>query len=88
MLRLNKEETLVLFEFCHRICETEKVAASHHAEIVVLDKIAGELERTLSEPFLDEYSDILATARNTILNSYRKQMDKHGWVENVQLMQE
>ncbi len=87
MLALDKQELLVLFELCHRICETNKFAASHPAEIVVVDKITGELERSLAEPFLENYPEILEGARNAILGKYQDKMGKSAWVEKVDLEQ-
>ena len=87
MFTLSKQELLVLFELCHRICETEKFAASHPAEVVVIDKIAGELERSLEEPFLESYPKVLDDARQSILGEYKNQMGKWSWVEKVSLEQ-
>lgn len=87
MLNLTREEQLVLFEFCHRICETNKVAISHHAEAVVIDKIAGNLEWSLSEPFQENYTDILNKARDNILAEYSGRMGEHAWVEKIPLEQ-
>lgn len=87
MLNLSKEELLVLFEFCHRICETSKIAISHHAETVVIDKIAGELERSLAEPFLDTYPEMIVDARQKILEEYRRRMGAHAWIEKLPVEQ-
>ena len=48
MIDLTDDELLVLFECLHRMCETRMIAASHHAEVVVIDKIAGQLEDSLT----------------------------------------
>jgi hypothetical protein len=38
MLNLTQDELLVLFEWSYRFCETNRLAFSHHAEVVVIDK--------------------------------------------------
>jgi hypothetical protein len=87
MLELSREDLLVLFELCHRICETDKVAASHPAEVVIIDKIAGQLERALAEPFSPDYTDTLSAARSNILDAYELKMGKKSWIHKVALEQ-
>jgi len=87
MIDLTNDELLVLFECLHRMCETERIAVGHSAEVAVLDKIAGQLERRLTEPFGVDYSERLAAARNRTLHEYRQRMGEHGWVERVSLKQ-
>jgi len=84
---LTKDELLVLFECLHRICETNIVAISHHAEAVVIDKLAGQLERGLAEPFKVGYQQVLQAARDDILDRYRERMGDHAWVEQLALDQ-
>ena len=86
MLNLTKEELLVLFEFTHRICETNQVAASHAAEIVVIDKIAAELE-WMPETRESDYNELLGVARRKILSEYKVRMGEWAWVEKVSLHQ-
>ena len=71
MIELTDEELVVLFECFHRMCETERIAISHHAEAVVIDKIAAQLERQLAEPFEPGYPEKLSAARDAILQGYR-----------------
>ncbi|HWJ61085.1 MAG TPA: hypothetical protein VNS19_03870 [Acidimicrobiales bacterium] len=87
MIDLTNSERLVLFECLHRMCETERIAISHPAEAVVLDKIAGQLERELSEPFEPSYPVQLSAAREEILIGYRRRLGEHGWVERLPLDQ-
>jgi hypothetical protein len=87
MLELTRDELLVLFEFCHRICETDRVAASHAAEVAVIDTIAGQLERALAEPFDADYPQILARAREAMAAQHRKQLGPHAWIDKVPLEQ-
>lgn len=87
MIDLSDDELLALFECLHRICETRRVAASHHAEVVVIDKIAGQLERQLAVIFEPDYSAKLAAARHRTLEAYRGRMEDYGWIERVSLDQ-
>jgi len=87
MIDLNEGELLVLFECLHRMCETELIAISHPAEAVVIDKIAAQLERQLSEPFKPSYAETLSVARDQILREHRRSMGDNGWVERVRLGQ-
>ena len=86
-VELSDSEHLVLFECLHRICETRRVAISHPAEVVVLDKMAGQLERELSEPFEATYLAKLEAARAEVLESYRQAMGSESWVEDVPVEQ-
>lgn len=86
-LQLSRDELLVLFEWAHRFCETGKLAFSHHAEAVVIDKIAGELERTLAEPFSSEYPQLLSEARTRVLDAYDAHMSHESWIKQQTLDQ-
>ncbi len=85
MLNLTKDEILVLFEWSHRFCETGRLAFSHHAEVVVIDKIAGELERSLSEPFDSSYPKLLQEARQRVLAQYEAHMGPDSWIHQQPL---
>ena len=87
MPNLTEDEILILFEFCHRFCETRKIAFSHPAEAVVLDKIAGELERSLSAPFQDDYPDKIREAQEKRWDEYAKRMGKSNWIKDLPLEQ-
>lgn len=88
MIDLNGDELLVLFECVHRMCETERVAASHPAEVAVLDKIASQLERSMAEPFSPDYADLLAAARTRVHAEYTRTMGTEGWVDRAPLEQQ
>ena len=83
---LSRDDLLVLFEWAHRFCETNKLAFSHHAEVVVLDKLAGGLERAMSEPFEENYTEILSSAHRRVLARYENQMGK-TWIHEQVLEQ-
>lgn len=87
MIELTDGELLVLFECFHRMCETERIAISHPAEAVVIDKIATQLERQLAAPFDPDYRVMLAEARQKTLNDYRGRLGQHGWVDRLPLDQ-
>lgn len=86
-LELSAGEYLVLFECFHRMCETERIAISHPAEAVVIDKIAGQLERQLVEPFDPSYPEMLEAARNEAMQAHRERFGDESWVERLPLDQ-
>lgn len=87
MLNLTKDELFVLFEWSHRFCETGRLAFSHHAEAVVIDKIAAELERSLSVPFDSSYPKLLQEARQRVLAQYEAHMGTDSWIREQPLTQ-
>lgn len=87
MLNLTKDELLVLFEWSHRFCETNRLAFSHHAEAVVIDKIASDLERSLVEPFDSDYPRMIAEARQRVLSAYEEKMGSQAWIHDQPLNQ-
>ena len=87
MLNLTKDELLVLFEWSHRFCETNRLAFSHHAEAVVIDKIASELERSLVEPFDAAYPQMIAEARRRVLSAYEERMGNQSGIHEQPLNQ-
>ena len=87
MLNLTKDELLVLFEWSHRFCETGHLAFSHHAEAVVIDKIAGQLERELSEPFDSAYPMLIQEARRRVFAEYEAHMGIESWIHKQPLSQ-
>lgn len=84
---LTPDDLLVLFEWAHRFCETGKLAFSHHAEVVVIDKIAGDLERVLKGPFRADYSEELTAARSRVLEGYEAHMGRNAWIHEQTLKQ-
>jgi hypothetical protein len=84
---LTSDDILVLFEWAHRFCETGKLAFSHHAEVVVIDKVAGDLERVLEEPFRSSYPTDLNAARIRVLEAYEARMGQNTWIHEQPLNQ-
>ncbi len=80
MIDLTKNELLVLFEFLYRFSETDTLAFSHHSEAVVLDHIGAILERSLPEPFKEDYPQVLQKARSQVFEQYEKLMGKDTWI--------
>lgn len=85
-LNLSRDELIVLFEWSYRFCETNKLAFSHPAEVVVIDKIAADLERDLEEPFKKNYGKILEAARLRVLRDYEARMGQ-SWIHKQPLEQ-
>jgi hypothetical protein len=66
-LELNREEALVFFEFICRFNENEdNKFILDKSEKIVLWNIESILEKELSEPFSDNYKEILQKARAKI----------------------
>ena len=66
-LKLSLDEALVLFEFLSRLNETEpKDLFEDQAEEKILSLIEVQLEKQLVEPFMPNYLEIIAKARNNI----------------------
>jgi predicted negative regulator of RcsB-dependent stress response len=63
------------------------LAFSHHAEAVVIDKIARELEWTLKEPFDSAYSQLIKQSRHRVLSAYEQRMGQLTWIHEQPLNQ-
>lgn len=67
LIKLDKDEALVLFEFLSRLNNKEiKEIFEDQAEQKTLWILEGQLEKQLVEPFKPEYKDIIKEARNKI----------------------
>ena len=69
-VNLTPDQALVLFEFFWRFQETDELAFAHPAEFTALSAIAGRIEETLVEPFMPNYDELLAAARERIAGGY------------------
>lgn len=65
-VKLTPDQAIVLFEFFWRFQETDELAFANAAEYLALSAIAGQLEETLVEPFMPNYDELLATARERL----------------------
>lgn len=66
IIELSQSEALVLFEFVFRFTQDEKLEIKDQAEERVLWNLCSSLESILSEPFRQDYSLLLAAARNEV----------------------
>ena len=67
IIKLTKDEALVLFEFLAKTNEVDHPELFvDQAELKMLWLLEGQLERQLAEPFLKNYSCIVAEARNRL----------------------
>jgi hypothetical protein len=67
-LTLTRDEALVLFEWVEERSDENfnRVHLDHPAEGLALLRLAGALERSLSEPFSAKYPELLAAARERL----------------------
>ncbi len=63
---LSKDEALVLFEFLSRFSGTDKLSIEDRAEERALWNLTSAFEEALTEPFSDNYSAILSSARERL----------------------
>jgi hypothetical protein len=67
ILRLTRNESLVLFELLSRLDGKDSLPHDHPAEVTVLQKLLGQLESTLAEPFAPNYKEIVDEARKNVV---------------------
>jgi hypothetical protein len=65
-IELSPSEALVLFEFVSRFSQKGELEIIDRAEERVLWDVCSILESALVEPFLENYSDLLAKAREEV----------------------
>ena len=65
-LELTGDQALVLFEWLARLDERDAFPHEHVAEKHVLWQLCSQLERTLVEPLLPNYKELVAQARSRI----------------------
>lgn len=72
-ITLSSDEALVLFEWLTERAATITLYDENDrpicAEEFVLNGIQGQLEKALTEPFAPNYRELLAAARQRVLNS-------------------
>ena len=69
VVRLTREEALVLSDWLYRNSENEEFFSSD-AEQYVMWKIEAQLDKMLVEPFMPNYSEILEQARASVKERY------------------
>ena len=65
-INLTKDEAIVLFEFLSRFSDKDELKIEHQAEERALWDLACILEKKLSEPFSENYREILEAARERL----------------------
>ncbi len=65
-IELSSSEALVLFEFVSRFSNDEKLEIVDQAEERVLWNVCASLEKMLVAPFSQNYSNLLAKAREKV----------------------
>jgi hypothetical protein len=65
-LELTRAEALVLFEWLVRTDSAEAIPIEDKAEQKVFWKLEAALEKSLREPLLPDYSQLLAAARQEV----------------------
>jgi len=69
-LEVSRDEALVLFELLARFQDSGTLSVQHPAEFLALSQIAGQLEKTLAEPFAPEYRELLDRARGKLAEGF------------------
>jgi|WetSurMetagenome_2_1015567.scaffolds.fasta_scaffold308625_1 hypothetical protein len=69
-IKLSHDEALVLSEFFFRFEDTDVFTLVHNAEFVALSRISGQLDTSLVEMFLPNYSELLQAARERVAGDY------------------
>ena len=62
-LDLSADEALVLFEFASRFTDSDQLTIADRSEAQALWNLCGRLERQLTEPFSQQYCELLTQAR-------------------------
>jgi hypothetical protein len=63
VLRLSKDEALVLYEFVSRFGAQDRVEVKDHAEERALWNLECLLEKELVEPFASDYAELVEQAK-------------------------
>jgi len=66
-IELTKSQAIVLFEWLSKHDEADDVKYDYDAEQRIVWRIQAILEKTLTEPFKDNYTQILEQARNEVM---------------------
>jgi hypothetical protein len=68
VVNFTHDEALVLFEWVHRMADTDSFPSVtiDPAEVIALDALAALLERELIEPFDDNYDALVNDARQRL----------------------
>jgi hypothetical protein len=69
-ITLSHDEALVLFEFFSRFQDTDDFTLRHNAEFVSFQRIAAQLDKSISDMFKPSYPELLHAARELIAGDY------------------
>lgn len=67
---LSSDEALVLFEFFARFSDSDDFSLRHNAEFIAFNRVAAQLERSVTGMFDADYSEKLDAARGRISEGY------------------
>jgi hypothetical protein len=70
-IKISEDEAVVLFEFFERFDDKNRLYFVHPAEYIALAKISAQICKTTAAMFDENYSEILAEARNRIAKGYK-----------------
>ena len=70
-IKISEDEAVVLFEFFERFDDTQELFFVHPAEFIALEKVAGQIYKTTSAMFRQEYGKILDEARARLADGYQ-----------------
>ena len=65
-IKLTKDEALVLFEFLSRFSSSDALSIQDQAEERALWNLTCTFERLFSEPFSDDWTEIISAARKRL----------------------
>ena len=70
-IELDEAQALVLYDWLTRFDEKNAYPVEDPAEEMVLWSLHGQLEKVLSQPFRDDYKQLVDEARARIKSSFR-----------------
>jgi len=69
-ITVTHDEALVLFEFFSRFGDTDDFRLRNNAEFVAFMRISAQLDKSISDMFKPNYSELLHAARERIAGDY------------------
>ena len=85
-IAIPRDQAIALFEWSYRFRTDGNPQFTHPADAIAIDRVSSELERTLAEPFRDDYPPILAASRDSAVAKYRSHMGvaHSAWLERLE----
>jgi hypothetical protein len=78
VLKVGKDEALILFELLADFSDEPSVVVRDNAERLALARLGGALESTLVEPFMENYAEIASNARERLMRHGAKKDHDHS----------